>query len=135
MGPCQPTTVAGGSDRHVLAGGEVFGGEEQVLHGLQDMLFPLVGDVHQEKRWSMAGGEEWQRPWRRAHVPSEGPVNMDGWGAHEHRGGVGVRLRYLIWPEVGRKEIVGVEVDLGLLRWRGRHGITSIPTEGSQKLD
>jgi hypothetical protein len=135
MGPCQPTTVAGGSDRHVLTGGEVFGGEEQVLHGLQDMLFPLVGDVHQEKRWSMAGGEEWQRPWRRAHVPSEGLVNMDGWGAHEHRGGVGVRLRYLIWPEVGRKEIVGVEVDLGLLRWRGRHGITSIPTEGSQKLD
>jgi hypothetical protein len=41
----------------VLAGGEVFGGEEQVLHGLQDMLFPLVGDVPQEKRWSMAGGD------------------------------------------------------------------------------
>jgi hypothetical protein len=135
MGPCQPTTAAGGSDRRVLAGGKVFGGEEQVLHGLQDMLFPLVRDLHQEKRWSMAGGEEWRRAWRRAHVPGEGPVNVDRWGAHEHRGGVGVRLRYLIWPEVGRKEIVGVEVDLGLLRWWGRHGITSISTEGSQKLD
>jgi hypothetical protein len=106
MGPYQPTTAAGGSDRLVLANGEVFGGDEQVLHGLQDMLFPMVGDVHQEKRWSMAGGEEW----RHAHVPGEGPVNMDGRGAHEHRGGVGVRLQYLIWPEVGRKGVVDSEV-------------------------
>jgi hypothetical protein len=89
MRPCQPTTAAGGSDRRVLAGGEVFGGEEQVLHGLQDILFSMVGDVHQEKRWSMAGGEEWRQPWRCAHVPGEGPVNVDGWGTHEHRGGVG----------------------------------------------
>jgi hypothetical protein len=73
------------------------------------MLFPMVGDVHQEKRWSMAGREEWQRPWWRAHVPGEGPANMDEWGAHEHRGGVGVRLRYLIWPEVGRKGVVDGE--------------------------
>jgi hypothetical protein len=106
MGPCLPTTAAGGSDRRVLAGGEVFGGEEQVLHGLQDMLFPMVGDVHQEKWWSMAGGEKWQRSWQRAHVPGEGPVNVDGRGAHERRGGVGVRLQYLIWPEVGRKGVV-----------------------------
>jgi hypothetical protein len=109
MGPCQPTTAAGGSFRCVLAGGEVFGGEEQVLHGLQDMLFPMEGDVHQEKRWSMAGGEEWRRPWRHAHVPGEGLVNVDGRGVHEHRGGVGVRLRYLIWPEVGRKGVVNGE--------------------------
>jgi hypothetical protein len=60
MGPCWPTTAAGGSDRRVLGGGEVFGREEQVLHGLQDMLFPLVGDVHQEKWWSMASGQEWR---------------------------------------------------------------------------
>jgi hypothetical protein len=53
----------------------------------------------------MAGGEEW----RRAHVPGEGPVNVDGWGTHEHRGGVGVRLRYLIWPEVRRKGVVDGE--------------------------
>jgi hypothetical protein len=39
-------TAAGWSDRRVLAGGEVFGREEQVLHGLQDMLFSMVGDVH-----------------------------------------------------------------------------------------
>jgi hypothetical protein len=69
----------------------------------------MVGDVHQEKRWSMAGGEEWRWPWRRAHVPGEGPVNVDGRGAHEHRGGVGVQLRYLIWPEVGRKGVVDGE--------------------------
>jgi hypothetical protein len=40
--------VAGRSVRRVLAGGEVFGGEEQVLHGLQDMRFVLVGDVHKK---------------------------------------------------------------------------------------
>jgi hypothetical protein len=86
MGPYQPTTAAGGSDRCVLAGSH-----------------------HQEKQWSMAGGEEWRRPWWRAHVPGEGPVNMDGRGAHEHRGGVGVRLRYLIWLEVGWKGVVDGE--------------------------
>jgi hypothetical protein len=36
-------------------------------------------------------------------------VNVDGCGAHEHRGGVGVRLRYLIWPEVGQKGVVDGE--------------------------
>jgi hypothetical protein len=89
---------------------EVFGGEEQVLHDLQDLLFSKVGDVHQEKWWSMAGGEEWRRPWRRVRVPGEGPVKVGGWDAHEHRGGVGVRLPYLIWPEVGRKGVVDGEV-------------------------
>jgi hypothetical protein len=53
--------VAGVSIRRVLAGGEVFGGEEQVLHDLQDLLFSKGGDVHQEEWWSMAGGEEWRR--------------------------------------------------------------------------
>jgi hypothetical protein len=46
------------SVRCVLAGGEVFGGEEQALHDLQDLLITMVGDVHQERRWSMASGEE-----------------------------------------------------------------------------
>jgi hypothetical protein len=109
MSPRQPTTAAGVSVRRVLAGSEVFGGQEQVLHDLQDLLFSKVGDVHQEKWWRMAGGEEWRRPWRRAHVPGEGPANVDGWDAHEHRGGVGVRLPYLIWPEVGRKGVVDGE--------------------------
>jgi hypothetical protein len=65
------------SVQRVLAGGEVFGGEEQVL---QDLLFSKGGDVHQEKWWSMAGGEEWRWPWRRAHVPGEGPANVEVWG-------------------------------------------------------
>jgi hypothetical protein len=34
MGPRQPTTVAGRSVRHVLAGGEVFGGEEPAARSL-----------------------------------------------------------------------------------------------------
>jgi hypothetical protein len=49
-----------------------------------------VGDVLEEHWWSMAGGEEWRRPWRRAHVPSQGPVNVDEQGAHKHRGDVGL---------------------------------------------
>jgi hypothetical protein len=54
-----------------------------VLHDLQDLLFSKVGDVHQEKWWSMAGGEVWRRPWWQVHVLGEGPVNMEGWSAHE----------------------------------------------------
>jgi hypothetical protein len=34
---------------------------------------------------------------------------MGGWDAHEYRGGVGVQLPYLIWPEVGRKGVVDDE--------------------------
>jgi hypothetical protein len=64
----------------------------------------------------MAGGEVWWWWWRRAHVLGEGPLNMDGWGAHEHCGSVGVRLQYPIGPQVGRKGVIDVEVDLGLLR-------------------
>jgi hypothetical protein len=90
----------------VLTGGEVLGGEEQALHDLQDLLITMVGDVHQKQWGSMAGGEEWRRPWRRAHVPGEGPANVSSWDAHEHRGGVRVRLPYLIWPEVGQKGVV-----------------------------
>jgi hypothetical protein len=90
----------------VLASGEVLGGEEQALHDLQDLLITMVSDVHKKQWGSMAGSEEWQRPWWRAHVPGEGLTNVSGWDAHEHRGGVGVRLPYLIWPEVGRKGVV-----------------------------
>jgi hypothetical protein len=41
------------SVRCVLAGGKVFGGEEQALHDLQDLLITMVGDVHQK------GGGAW----------------------------------------------------------------------------
>jgi hypothetical protein len=90
----------------VLAGGEVIGGEEQALHDLQDLLITMVGDVHKKQWGSMASGEEWRRPWRCAHVPGEGSANVSGWDMHEHRGGMGVRLPYLIWLEVGRKGVV-----------------------------
>jgi hypothetical protein len=112
MGPHQPTMVVGRAVRRVLAGGEVLGGEEQALHNLQDLLITMVGDVHKKQWWSMAGG----KGWRRAHVPGEGPANTNGGGAHEHRGSVGVRFQYPIWPEVGRKGVVDGEVDLELLR-------------------
>jgi hypothetical protein len=90
MCPCQLSTVTARSVRHVLAGGEVSGGEGQAQHGLRDRWCLLVGDVLEEQWWSMAGGKEWRRPWRRAHVPGEGPVNVDEQGAHKHRGDVGV---------------------------------------------
>jgi hypothetical protein len=62
----------------------------------------------------MAGGENWRWPWRRTHVPDEGLANMDGGGAHGHRGSVGMRFQYPIWSEMGRKGVVDGEVDLGL---------------------
>jgi hypothetical protein len=62
MCPCQLSTAAGWSVRHVLAGGEVTGGEEQALHNLQDLLISMVGDVHKNWGWSMASDEDWRRP-------------------------------------------------------------------------
>jgi hypothetical protein len=58
-------------------GGEVLGGERLVLHGLQELLITMVGDVLEEQWRSMAGDERWRRPWWRAHVPGEGPANMN----------------------------------------------------------
>jgi hypothetical protein len=48
-----------------------------VLHGLQELLIAMVGDVLEEQWRSMAGDERWRWPWRRAHVPGEGPANMN----------------------------------------------------------
>jgi hypothetical protein len=62
MCPCQLSTAAGRSVRHILASGEVTGGEEQALHNLQDLLISMVGDVHKKWWWSMAGSEDWRRP-------------------------------------------------------------------------
>jgi hypothetical protein len=84
-----------------------------VLHGLQDLLCLGVGDVHQDKGWSMAGDERWRQPWRCTHVPGEGPANRDEGGVHELRGSVGMRFPYPIWSETGRKVVVDGEVDLG----------------------
>jgi hypothetical protein len=58
----------------------------------------------------MVDGEEWRWPWVRNRVPGEGPVNVKGWSAHEHRGVVGMLFWYLFQPEVERKGVVGVEV-------------------------
>jgi hypothetical protein len=63
--------------RCVLAGGEGLAEEEQALHDLQDLLITTVGDVHKKQWWSMAGGEDWWQPWQHAHVPGEGPANVD----------------------------------------------------------
>jgi hypothetical protein len=70
----------------------------------------LVGGGHEERRQSKVDGEEWRLPWRRVLVLNEGPANMEGWSAHEHRGVVGMLFRYLVWLEVGRKGVIDVEV-------------------------
>jgi hypothetical protein len=70
----------------------------------------LVGGGHKERRRKKVDGEECRWPWRRVHVPGKGPVNMEGWSAHEHRGVVGMLFRYLVRLEVGRKRVVDVEV-------------------------
>jgi hypothetical protein len=70
----------------------------------------LVSGGHEERRRSKVNGEEWRRPWRRVRVPDEGPVNMEGWSAHKHRGVVGMLFQYLVQLEAGQKGIVDVEV-------------------------
>jgi hypothetical protein len=93
-------------DRRVLASDE----GKWVLHDLQDEVHMLVGGGHEERRRNKVDGEEWRQPWRRVRVPDEGPANMEGWSAHEHRRVVGMLFRYLIWLEVGQKGVVDVEV-------------------------
>jgi hypothetical protein len=65
------------SGRRVLAGSEVLARDQRVLHDLRDKVHTLVGDGHKEGRRSMVVGEEWWRPWRRIHVPGEGPANVE----------------------------------------------------------
>jgi hypothetical protein len=76
----------------------------------------LVGDVLKEQWRSMAGGEEWRRPWWRAVVPAEGPVKMGRQGAHKHQGEVGMQFPYPIWPRMWRKGVVDGGANLELLR-------------------
>jgi hypothetical protein len=64
-------------DRRVLAGGEGLAGDDLVLCDLRALLSSRVGDVHQDKRRSMAGGDESRRPCRGARGPGERPANTD----------------------------------------------------------
>jgi hypothetical protein len=61
-------------DRRVLAGGEGLAGDDLVL---RDLLSLRVGDVHQDKRRSMAGGDGSRRPCWGARGPGEGPASTD----------------------------------------------------------
>jgi hypothetical protein len=62
-------------DWRVLAGGEDLAGDDLVLRDLRDPLSSWVGDVHQDKRRSMAGGDELRRPCRGAGSPGEKLAN------------------------------------------------------------
>jgi hypothetical protein len=42
-------------------------------------------------------------------------VNMEGQGAHEHRGSAGMLSPNLIWSETEQKVVIDGGVDLGLL--------------------
>jgi hypothetical protein len=64
-------------DRHVLAGGEGLARDDLVLRDLHALLSSRVGDVHQDKQWSMAGGDGLRRPCRGARGTGEGPANTD----------------------------------------------------------
>jgi hypothetical protein len=90
-------------------------GDDLVLRDLRDLPGSRVGDVHQDKRRSMAGGDGSRRPCRGARGPSEGPANMEGQGAHEHRERVGMLFPYSIWSETGRRVVLNGGVDVGFL--------------------
>jgi hypothetical protein len=81
-------------------------GEEPVLYDLQNLLSLGVGDVLEEQRQSMAGGDGWRRPWQRVSVPGEGPANMDEQGTQEHHGSVGTHFPCPIWSEMGQKVVL-----------------------------
>jgi hypothetical protein len=115
MGPCRGKTTAVASGRRVLAGSEGLAGDELVLRDLRDLPSSQVGDVHQGKQRSMAGGELWWWPCRGARGPGEGPANMKGHGAHEHRERVGMPFPCSIWSETGRRVVLDGGVDVGFL--------------------
>jgi hypothetical protein len=64
-------------DWRVLAGSEDLAGDDLVLRDLRDPLSSWVGDVHQDKRRSMAGGDELWRPCRGVCGLGEGLTNTD----------------------------------------------------------
>jgi hypothetical protein len=85
-----------------------------VLRGLQRLLVIVVGDVLEKSRWSMVGDEEWRRPCWGARDPGEGPANMEGQGAHEHRESTGMLSPCSIWSETGQRVVIDGGVNLGL---------------------
>jgi hypothetical protein len=86
-----------------------------VLHDLHELLNTMGGDVLEEQWRSTAGDERWRWPWWRVVVPGEGPANMEGQGAHEHREKVGMLFPCLIWSETGQRAVIDSGVDLRLL--------------------
>jgi hypothetical protein len=86
------------------------------------------------RRRNTAGGEEGQRPRRRAGVPGEGLANTGNQGAQKHRGEVRGRFPYLIWLRKGWKRVVDGESSSGG-SGEGRPGVGTIPARGGRKLD
>jgi hypothetical protein len=82
--PARPRQRPAVRPRHVLAGGEVAGGEGLVGQGLRDPGSCLGGEVHDGRGWNMTGDGEVRRPWRRVAVPGEGPANRGIERAREH---------------------------------------------------
>jgi hypothetical protein len=113
--PCQLSTASGISVHGVLADGEGLAGDDLALRDLHDLLCPRVGDVHQDQRRSMAGGEGWRRPCRGARGSGDGPANMGKQSAHEHRGSARILSPNLIWSETGQRAMIDGRVDLELL--------------------
>jgi hypothetical protein len=104
----------------VLASGEVLAGDGLVLRDLQVLWCPPVGDVHQDRRRSTAGDEQWRRPRRGVVVPGEGPANMGEQGTHKHRGSAGMLSPSSIWTEIDRRGVIDGGVELGSHRRRWR---------------
>jgi hypothetical protein len=102
-------------DRRVLTGGKGLAGEDLVLRDLHDLLSSRVGDVHQDKRRSMAGGDGWRWPCRGARGAGEGSASTDHKGTHEHHRSVGILSLCLIWSETGRRVVLDGGVDVGFL--------------------
>jgi hypothetical protein len=97
----------------VLAGGEVWGGDESMPHDLQRLLNMMGGDVFEGQQRSTAGDEQWWRPRRGVVVPSEGPANTGKQGAREHRGSTGMLFPNSIWTETGRRGVIDGGVEIG----------------------
>jgi hypothetical protein len=83
--PARPRRRLADRLKHVLAGGELSGGEGLTEHDPRDLGSGLGGNVLDGRRWNTAGDGEVRRPCRVAGVPGEGPVNTSKEGAHEHQ--------------------------------------------------
>jgi hypothetical protein len=73
--PARPRQRPAIRPRHVLAGGEVAGGEGLVGQGLRDPGSSLGKGVLDGRQWNTTGDEEGRRPCWVTNVPSKGPAN------------------------------------------------------------